>query len=1191
MFIEFFSKEIKGALKQPMIYIFTGIVALLCFGATASDKVIIGGAIGNVHANAPQVILGFSVILSIFGVMFAAAFFNNAALRDFSNEFNEILFSAPIKKFDYFFGRFLGALVLSTIPFLGIYIGSILGSFIGPLAGWIDAERMGVTPWSAFIWSYFVLVIPNMLIAGTIIFGLASQFRNTTISFVGAMLIIVGYILGLSFASDLDNEKVAALIDLFANSAVKYESKYFTPAEKNTILPSISSTIGLNRLIWIGISTGLVYLFYSLFTFETKKSVRKEKKEKETNTSVTFTKPKVSYAFSSSTDWIKFASFMRVNLISIFKSNTFKIMIIFSLIMIFADLLEGYEYYGLQSYPVTYKILDSIDNSSAIFIMIIVVYYSGELIWQSRDAHINEVIDATPHSSFLSLLANTLSIVIMVSILFGLLTVVGVLYQLGNGYFNIKLDVYLISFLLTRLPSFIALSLIFSFIHVVIDQKYIGYGVSILAVFGSTIILNIMDISSNMLIIGGAPFIQYSDMNGFGPNVLSVLWFNLYWFLLGLALLLIASLMWQRGTASTFKERVLNIKKNMDSSYMGAISLVFVIWLAVAGNIYYNTQILNDYKTSDVTEDLQVKYEKKYKQYDGINQPVITDINYNISIFPDERNVYSVNEITLINKGKTAIDSIFFTMNDNWETELILTGAKEVFHDEEIGFKKISLYKPLQVGEEMKMIIKSNFISKGFHNNSANLNIVENGTFFNNLELLPIIGYSKRYELADKFKRKEHGLPYRKRTPELSEDNNHDLCYKNYLSEGVSDWVNISTTISTSGDQMAIAPGSMIKSWKEAGRNYYTYVVDHPSQYFASFISADYKIAKKTWNGIDLEVYYTDEHKVNVDRMLSAIEKSLKYYTENYGPYFHKQARIIEFPRYSTFAQAFPGTMPYSEAFGFIINLENETDNNIIDAVIAHEMAHQWWAHQEVGADIQGSTMLTETFAEYSALMVMKQESDDIKMKDFLKYNMNRYLRGRTVEKEKEMPLYKVENQGYIHYGKGSIIMYALQNYIGEDSVNSALREFLSEFRYKEPPYPTSIDFLNHLSGKVPDSLQYIVDDWFKEITLYDYRLTDVIVQKTDSAQYTYTLNIEARKVKSDSLGNEVESQLDDWVDIGFFADADAKELIYTERIKVNQPKIQLQFTLDQKAEKASIDPKRLLIERIYDDNTKKINI
>jgi hypothetical protein len=55
--------------------------------------------------------------------------------------------------------------------------------------------------------------------------------------------------------------------------------------------------------------------------------------------------------------------------------------------------------------------------------------------------------------------------------------------------------------------------------------------------------------------------------------------------------------------------------------------------------------------------------------------------------------------------------------------------------------------------------------------------------------------------------------------------------------------------------------------------------------------------------------------------MLASVEKSLAYYTKNFGPYYHKQCRIIEFPRYASFAQAFPGTMPYSEGIGFIADL------------------------------------------------------------------------------------------------------------------------------------------------------------------------------------------------------------------------------------------------------------------------------
>ena len=77
----------------------------------------------------------------------------------------------------------------------------------------------------------------------------------------------------------------------------------------------------------------------------------------------------------------------------------------------------------------------------------------------------------------------------------------------------------------------------------------------------------------------------------------------------------------------------------------------------------------------------------------------------------------------------------------------------------------------------------------------------------------------------------------------------------------------------------------------------------------------------REWNGIDIAVYYHPGHEWNVGKMLHAVRQSLIYYSQAFGPYPHKQARIIEFPRIADFAQAFPGTMPYSEGAGFVANL------------------------------------------------------------------------------------------------------------------------------------------------------------------------------------------------------------------------------------------------------------------------------
>ena len=199
MFKTFFLSELKYSLKQPMVYIFLGLMTLLAFGATVSDNITIGGTVGNVYKNAPYIITFYTIIMTIFGLLIAAAFYNNAALRDYNSNFNEILFSTPLSKSGYFFGRFFGALVLATIPIFGVFLGVIIGSSIAPAFGWIDADRFGSFYLETFVNNYLIFILPNMFFTGTIIFAMANKWKSTVISFIGSLIIIIGYIISSCF--------------------------------------------------------------------------------------------------------------------------------------------------------------------------------------------------------------------------------------------------------------------------------------------------------------------------------------------------------------------------------------------------------------------------------------------------------------------------------------------------------------------------------------------------------------------------------------------------------------------------------------------------------------------------------------------------------------------------------------------------------------------------------------------------------------------------------------------------------------------------------------------------------------------------------------------------------------------------------------------------------------------------------
>jgi aminopeptidase N len=237
-----------------------------------------------------------------------------------------------------------------------------------------------------------------------------------------------------------------------------------------------------------------------------------------------------------------------------------------------------------------------------------------------------------------------------------------------------------------------------------------------------------------------------------------------------------------------------------------------------------------------------------------------------------------------------------------------------------------------------------------------------------------------------------------------------------------------------------------------------------------------------------------------------------------------------------------------------------------------------------IGANVQGATMMSETLSQYSALMVMKHKFGDAKMKRFLSYELDSYLVGRGSERKKELPLYLNENQAYIHYRKGSLAMYALQDAIGEEAVNRALASYIKKVGYQEPPYTISRELLAEFRAVTPPELQYFIGDLFETITLWENRAISATSKAKPDGHYEVTLKIAAKKVRADENGAQKEVPMDDWVDIGVLAAKD--EPLYLKKHRIKTGESTLTIDVAGKPVKAGIDPVNKLIDRRSDDNT-----
>jgi ABC-type transport system involved in multi-copper enzyme maturation permease subunit len=1180
--------EIRYWLHSWMLWIFLLIISAMIFGAASTDNITLGDALSNTLRNSPYNIQNFYAFIGLFTMIMAAAFVNSAAARDFSFNTYQIIFSTPLRKSDFLLGRFFGATFVSMIPMLGVSIGMILAKYMP----WVEPDRWGPVAWKAHLEGVLVFAIPNAFIIAAVLFAVAVLARNEIVSFVASLIMLAGYIVSDILLQNVERQKLGAILDPFGIRTYAYVTRYWTVAEKNTVAAGYDGYLLWNRLLWVAAAIAIFAFAYVRFSFaERSKKARALKSESTETRPLTVALPKVSF---HSAPWAKYFASLRVHFLGVVKSTPFIVILFAALLNCIPEMaFNASEGYGNSSFPVTHWILQIIAGSLYLFLVAIITYYAGVLVWKDRDVRMDEITDSLPTPewvSYASRLTALLGIILLIQLL---VFASGVIVQASYGFHRYQLGLYVKELLIRDLSLFVMLAVLAFFIHVLSPNKYIGYFLYVVFLLANLFAWTPLNVSSNLDKFANRPRIIYSDFYDDAPFRVAWSWFTVYWLLFCGLLYILTVLFWPRGKQSQWRERLRNARLRFSGLWPGLAAVGFLAYAAVGAWAYYNTEVLNKIQGPKDTLRIQADYEKAYKPLGNEPMPRIRKVKYAIDIFPEQRNLTLNAEATMENPYAKALEEIHFTLNRLYDSTIEIPGATLVKDDRRLYFQVYRFSPPLQPGEKRTAHITVKTHTRGFENEVSDTTVVQNGTFFNN-SIAPLPGYSIQNELADPNERKKYGLGEQALMPIL-ERNCTGHCMETYIG-GHMDWIDVETTISTSADQIAIAPGSLVGEWQEGGRRYFHYKLDHDSLGFYSFMSARYEVAREDWKGIKLEVYYDREHPWNVPRMMKSLEKSLDYFTRNFGPYYHKEARIIEFPRVASFAQAFPGTMPYSESIGFIANLNHPDDIDMVYYVVAHEMGHQWWAHQVIGADMQGATFLSETLAQYSALMVMEKEYGRDIMRKFLRYEMERYLSSRGKERQKERPLITVEaQQGYVHYRKGSLALYYMKEMIGEEAVNRALRKLIQQYAYAQPPYPTSYALEDALRAETPPDLQYLLKDLFDDITIFSNRTLEATAHKRADGNYDVTIDIEAHKFKADPKGNETEVPVNDWIDIGAFAKPEKNKkygkTLYRERVHLTESKSTHTFTVDGLPDQAGVDPFALLIDRIPDDNTKKVTV
>jgi ABC-type transport system involved in multi-copper enzyme maturation permease subunit len=1000
----------------------------------------------------------------------------------------------------------------------------------------------------------------------------------------------------------MKNPDLGKLVDPIFVIGIGELTDVWTPIERNTRLIALEGPLLLNRLIWLSIGLGMLAITYIRFRFAQpmartrgKRILRKEpelSRDTAHAESTPIVIPYLTRKFGAATRVRQTLAIARDSFLAVAKSGGGLVLLIVIALLVVLILPLQLNHMGVPLLPrtgylLTYltALLANPQTRAWMMIPLLIIFHAGELVWREREAGLGDISGSAPVPEWAAFLGKFLGLALLLVVWQALLTTAGVLTQTSMGYNKFEIGLYLKVMFGLQLLDYILFALLALVIHVVVNQKHLGHLFALIA-YGYIAFAPVLGIEQRLLVYGSDPGWVYTDMRGFSPYLAAWVWFKLYWVGWALLLTVVARLAWVRGRESGIRERLRTARRRFTAPTATTAGLAAVFIVATGGFIIYNTHVLNEYRTGSDEIVRRAEYERRYEQYHGLPQPSLRGIKLHVEIYPDTRSADIRGSYQLLNSSATAIESLHLSIPSEGKMKSVSFDrtATPAVIDDELGHSIYALKQPLQPGEALRMDFELHSEPHGFGNRRDDALVVQNGSYITNEAWMPTIGYQLERELTDPSERRARGLIERSPIPTLNDA-------RSLADKSRSERINFEAVVGTKEGQTAIAPGELRRAWTERGRSYFHYSTESPITNGYAIYSAEYAVKEVLWNDVAIRIFHHQGHEAGLDRIAESARASLDYYTREYGPYPHRTLRFIENPVRGMGAHADAATIDYGEPFSLMNPGYGARDVDFVFAVAGHEMAHQWWAQQLALARVEGSPLMSETLAWYSAMQVVEQTYGREHLRRLLDLMRVAYDSPRS---RASVPLLQAA-EWFQGYRKGPFAMHAMREYIGAKGVNQALRNLLEKHGPGTFPLTTSPDLYRELQAVTPAEYQYLLHDLFEANTFWELDSKAATAEKTEAGTWLVTLEVEAGKVVVDPEGNETVVPMNDWIEVGVFAPAGADEKIgkplYLEKHRILSGRQTITVTVPSEPANAGIDPNYLLNDVTVNDNIRKIKV
>ncbi|MGB8193519.1 MAG: hypothetical protein WCF67_16430, partial [Chitinophagaceae bacterium] len=537
-FLEIFRFEFAYQLRRAWTWLFFAVLLVLSFLMTR-DGSLAEVLYADFFINSPFAVAKTTVFGSLIWLVMAAAIAGDAAARDVAMGMYPLTYTTPVSKSQYLGGRFFAALAINALILLAVQAGILLGVY---LPG-VDAKLIGPFRPAAYLTAYAFIALPNAFVATAIQFSLAVRSGRSMGAYVGSFLLVF---MGFFIASVVLFKKTSGtLLDpIGIRFIVEDIAHLWTTIEMSWRLIALEGKLLNNRLLWLGIGLVVLAITYLRFRFthrtESKAfawlrllSGQRKKRPSidpliNSGIAIAVSTPasalrvnKEMTAETYGSQAFGFTTYLRQTMAiawssfrTIAMSRVGLAMLFFIPLVAILVVLDQMESEGIALAPTTPRVIAELTGALSdelsrwVIIPFLIVFFAGELVWREREAGLGEINDAMPVSEWVPFLGKFMGLGLLLVAFMTVLTGAGVLSQLMLGYHpdnylhEIGLFVKILFWL--QLTDYLLFALLALVIHVVVNQKYVGHLVAIIA-YVFIALASLFGVEHNMLIYGASP--------------------------------------------------------------------------------------------------------------------------------------------------------------------------------------------------------------------------------------------------------------------------------------------------------------------------------------------------------------------------------------------------------------------------------------------------------------------------------------------------------------------------------------------------------------------------------------------------------------------------------------------------------------------------------------------------------------